>query len=295
MLCRLCKPYCRNSCQRFCAMPAGSAATLLAKYASLSAAVAVGLYAGFIGLLTTNSLQSHVVYLHKFQLTWFKDLNTPEVFGFLYNQVTPFGIRSSSGETLYAWHILPIELYRKNEDILVAETSGYSLDTTSRHAFRLLRDDPKARLIIHMHGAAGTVGSGYRVPNYRALSAGDPNKNHVLTFDYGGFGCSKGTPSEKALLDDAISVVQWALEVAKIPPSRIVIFGQSLGTAVNLAVAQHFALQSPPIVLCRTYSCGPFHRRSFIDGHLSNWWCNPSFRTYHKVSTALQLPQTIHD
>jgi abhydrolase domain-containing protein 12 len=239
-------------------MTVGSVLTLLVKYASLSAAVVVGLYAGFIGLLTTNSFQAHTVYLHKIQMTWFKDLNTPEAFGFLRNQVTPFGIRSSSGETLYAWHILPIELYRKNELALLAEPSGYSSDIMTRHAFELLRDDPEARLIIHMHGAAGTVGSGYRVPNYRALSAGDPNKIHVLTFDYRGFGRSKGTPTEEGVRQDAISVVQWALEVAKIPPSRILIFGQSLGSAVTLAVAEHFALQSPPIVFAGHVLIAPF-------------------------------------
>jgi abhydrolase domain-containing protein 12 len=239
-------------------MATGTVATLAAKYASLSIAIAVGLYAGFIGLLTTDSLQTHVVYLHKIQMTWFKDLNTPEVFGFMHNQVTPFGIRSSSGDTVYAWHILPIELYRKNERSLLAESSGYCPDITSRKAFKLLHDDPEAKLIIHMHGAAGTVGSGYRVPNYRALSAGDPNKIHVLTFDYRGFGRSEGTPTEKGVLEDAISVVQWAIDVARIPPSRILIFGQSLGTAVNLAVAEHFALQSPPVVFTGHVLVAPF-------------------------------------
>ena len=79
---------------------------------------------------------------------------------------------------------LPVELYRKHELDLVAEPIGFVSDITSRLAFKLLRDDPDARLILHMHGAAGTVGSGYRVPNYRALSAGQPGKIHVLTFDY---------------------------------------------------------------------------------------------------------------
>ena len=239
-------------------MTAGSVVTLLVKCASLSAAIVVGLYVGFIGLLTTNSFQSHIIYLHKIQMTWFKELNTPEVFGFLHNQVTPFGIHSPSSETLYAWHILPIELYRKNEDTLLAEPSGYIPDITTRRSFELLRDNPEARLIIHMHGAAGTVGSGYRVPNYRALSAGDPNRIHVLTFDYRGFGRSKGTPTEEGIRQDAISVVQWALEVAKIPPSRILVFGQSLGSAVNLAVAEHFALQSPPIVFAGHVLVAPF-------------------------------------
>ena len=239
-------------------MTVGSVITLVVKYASISVAVVVGLYAGFIGLLTTDSFQTHVIYLHKIQMTWFKELNSPEVFGFLHNQVTPFGIPSSSGQTVYAWHILPIELYRKNEAALLADPSGYSPDITTRRSFELLRDDPEARLIIHMHGAAGTVGSGYRVPNYRALSAGDPNKIHVLTFDYRGFGRSKGTPTEKGVRQDAISVVQWAMEVARIPPSRIIIFGQSLGSAVNLAAAEHFSQQSPPVVFAGHILVAPF-------------------------------------
>lgn len=218
----------------------------------------VGLYAGLLGLLTTSFFQAHVVYLHTIPMTWFKDLNVPESFGFLRSQTTPFAIKSSAGAPLYAWYILPVELYRQHEAALLAEPSGFASDITSRFAFRLLRDDPDARLIIHMHGAAGTVGSGYRVPNYRALSAGQPKKIHVLTFDYRGFGRSPGTPSERGLCLDAQSVVEWAMHVASVPSSRILIFSQSLGTAVNLAVSEHFALHSPPIVFAGAILVAPF-------------------------------------
>lgn len=230
----------------------------LFRVASISVALLVGLYAGLLGLLTTSSFQAHVVYLHKIQMTWFKDLDIPETFGFLGNQATPFFIKSSDGGSLYSWHILPVELYRQHELALVAEPSGFAMDITSRLAFELLRDDPDSRLIVHMHGAAGTVGSGYRVPNYRALSAGQPKKIHVLTFDYRGFGRSPGTPSERGLCLDAIAVIEWATNVAGIPPSRILIFGQSLGTAVSLAVLEHFALQSPPIIFAGTILVAPF-------------------------------------
>lgn len=231
---------------------------LLIKYAFLSAAVMVGLYASLLGLLTTASFQAHIVYLHKFQMTWFKDLDVPESFGFLRNQVTPFYLPSSSGGMLYAWHILPIELYRQHESTLIAEPSGFVSDITSSTAFMLLRTDPDARLIIHMHGAAGTVGSGHRVPNHRALSAGQPRNIHVLTFDYRGFGRSRGSPSERGLILDAISVVDWALNVTGIPPSYILIFGQSLGTAVSLAISEHFALQSPPVTFAGVVLVAPF-------------------------------------
>jgi abhydrolase domain-containing protein 12 len=239
-------------------MVAGEIIASFFKYASISIAVAVGLYATLLGLLTTSTFQSHAVYLHAFQMTWFKDLNVPETFGFLRNQVTPFSIKTSDGERLYAWHILPVELYRKHELSLVAEPIGFVSDITSRLAFQLLRDDPEARLILHMHGAGGTVGSGYRVPNYRALSAGQPGKIHVLTFDYRGFGRSTGSPSESGLILDAHTVVDWAMNVAGIPASRILIFGQSMGTAVSLAVSKHLALQSPPVVFAGTVLVAPF-------------------------------------
>ncbi|KAL8815941.1 MAG: hypothetical protein Q9223_004976 [Gallowayella weberi] len=228
------------------------------KTGAISAAVAVALYATLLGLLTTSTFQAHVVYLHKIQMTWFKDVNVPESFGFLRNQVTPFSIKSADGGALYAWHILPIQLYQQHESNLIAEPSGFVSDIYSRTAFRLLRTDPDACLIIHMHGAAGTVASGYRVPNYRALSAGQPTQVHVLVFDYRGFGHSHGTPSEKGLIMDAISVVEWAMTHAGIPPSRILIFGQSIGTAVALAVSEHFALQSPPVLFAGAVLVAPF-------------------------------------
>ena len=202
--------------------------------------------------------QAHIVYLHKLQMTWFKNLDVPESFGFLRGQTTPFSIKSTSGRMLYAWHIVPLGLYHQHESTLSAEPSGYTSDITSRFAFKLLQDDPEARLVIHMHGAAGTVGSGYRVPNYRALSAGHPDKVHVLTFDYRGFGRSPGSPSEPGLCLDAVSVANFAMEVAGIPPSRILIFSQSLGTAVTLAVSEHFALQSPPVVFGGAILVAPF-------------------------------------
>lgn len=67
-----------------------------------------------------------------------------------------------------------------------------------------------------------------------------PN-THVLTIDYRGFGLSTGSPTEAGLVADGIALVDWVLHVAKIPPERIVILGQSLGTAVSSAVALHYA------------------------------------------------------
>jgi hypothetical protein len=58
-------------------MTAGDITSSFFKYASRPVAVVVGLYAILLGLLTMSTFQSHVVYLHAIQMTWFKDLNVP--------------------------------------------------------------------------------------------------------------------------------------------------------------------------------------------------------------------------
>ncbi|EMC95700.1 hypothetical protein BAUCODRAFT_499243 [Baudoinia panamericana UAMH 10762] len=230
----------------------------LLRYAALTAATLGALYLGLLGLLTQPFFQAHVVYLNAIQMTWFKDLNIPELFGFLHNQVTPFHIKTHDGETLYTWHILPVGLYRKHEEALNTEPSGSVQDITSRLGFQLLQQDPDAWLIIHMHGAAGTVASGYRCPNYRALLAVQPDHIHVLTFDYRGFGRSTGSPSERGLITDAVTVIEWAMNAAKVPASHILIYSQSMGTAVNMASAEHFVRQANPVIFAGHILTAPF-------------------------------------
>lgn len=91
--------------------------------------------------------------------------------------------------------------------------------------FRLLRDDPEARLVLYMHGTSGTLGSKVRPASYRNIYSGATDSIYVLTFDYRGYGLSGGVPFEPGLLLGALAVVNWATEVAKISPDRIVAYG----------------------------------------------------------------------
>lgn len=88
---------------------------------------------------------------------------------------------------------------------------------------------------------AGHVAQAVRPDSYHALT--DTSSYHVVAIDYRGFGHSTGVPSESGLIQDAATVVEWAINVAGVSPSRIVLLGQSLGTAVVSGVAERFALQ----------------------------------------------------
>lgn len=86
---------------------------------------------------------------------------------------------------------------------------------------------------------AGHIAQGFRPETFHALT--DTSTYHVLSIDYRGFGYSTGVPSEAGLIQDGCTVVNWALQVAGIPSNRIVILGQSLGTAVASGVVEKFS------------------------------------------------------
>lgn len=66
----------------------------------------------------------------------------------LENQVTPFSLPTVDGVDLYLWHILPLALYTQHEATL-SQASRVPLDKyNSSNAFKLLKEDPEARLIL---------------------------------------------------------------------------------------------------------------------------------------------------
>ncbi|KAM7207904.1 Alpha/Beta hydrolase protein [Naviculisporaceae sp. PSN 640] len=208
---------------------------------ALAFGVPAGIYLAFLGLAAVPFFQRHALYAHKFNTLFWHDVNKPEHWGFAKNQVTPFNLKTSDGETIYAWHVLPLQLYGKHQDELVAQPVGQSPDITKTLNFKLLKENPNSRLVISLHGNAGHIAQSWRPQFYHTLT--DTSDIHILAIDYRGYGHSTGVPSEQGLILDAISAVNFALHSAKIPPSQIIILGQSLGTAVASGITQHFTSQ----------------------------------------------------
>lgn len=91
------------------------------------------------------------LYAHKFNTLFYHNINDAEQFGFAKNQVTPFNIHTPDGETLYAWHVLPLDTYVENEPSLRLESGTAKAplaDFTASKAFRLLISEPEARVVV---------------------------------------------------------------------------------------------------------------------------------------------------
>lgn len=69
-----------------------------------------------------------------------------------------------------------------------------------------------------------------------AVRAETPGVSWLLA-DYRGYGQSEGSPSEKALVADALALYEHAAKLPGVDPNRIYAFGRSLGSGVAVALA----------------------------------------------------------
>ncbi len=86
------------------------------------------------------------------------------------------------------------------------------------------------KLVIYFQGNAG--GLNLRADRFTWLTA---DGTGLLALRYRGYGGSTGSPSEEGLIRDARAAYGFAS--AQVPANRVVVFGESLGTAVAVALA----------------------------------------------------------
>ncbi len=86
--------------------------------------------------------------------------------------------------------------------------------------------------LLYFHGNAGNIGD--RLDKIQLLRKLGWN---IFIFDYQGYGGSEGTPTIEGVLTDSMSAFQYLTETKKIPNEQIVLFGESLGGAMAVDIA----------------------------------------------------------
>ncbi|KAF2105300.1 Alpha/Beta hydrolase protein [Lophiotrema nucula] len=200
-------------------------------------------WALFLVLLLNPWFQRHALYAHTIHSGFWHNVSNPEEFGFAKGQVQPFTLKTADGESLFCWHVLPLDVYLEHENEIVQKTTGLVEDLKETVGYRILKKDEGSKVVINFHGNAGHVAQGHRPSTYRSISS-IPH-THLLTCDYRGFGKSTllkapNIPTESGLITDGISLINYILADLGHPSSRTVLLGQSLGTAVTTASALYF-------------------------------------------------------
>ena len=116
--------------------------------------------------------------------------------------------------------------------------------------------------ILFLHGNAGNIL--HRYVNMLLLFNTGCN---VFIFDYRGYGMSSGNPDEPGLIQDSIAALDYLrnfnnLKPSLIPtdsidPSKIIVFGRSLGGAVALGLAEKRYSQIHSLILENTFTSIP--------------------------------------
>jgi pimeloyl-ACP methyl ester carboxylesterase len=104
--------------------------------------------------------------------------------------------------------------------------------------------------LLYFHENAGNMG--LRLFNIRLLAA----RLHVNVFilSYRGYGESTGAPSEPGLIADADAALAHLATRPDIDPTRIVVFGRSLGGAVAIATAARYPGVVRGLIVENTFS-----------------------------------------
>jgi pimeloyl-ACP methyl ester carboxylesterase len=147
-----------------------------------------------------------------------------------------------------------------NGYLFPSRTSSYGTDTF-KHIFEWVQDSsgdayPMAvvthrtapRVVVYFHGNAEDVGDCVQ----RLHLYSEWLNSHVVAVEYPGYGITKGRCTENIVVERALHAMRYVVRVFRVPLSKIIVFGRSIGTGVAAQISKQcgdrlagLILQSP--------------------------------------------------
>ena len=120
-------------------------------------------------------------------------------------------------------------------DNLIPKIEKVTIITSDNHNLLgwFYKKDISKKTILFFHGNAGSLEDRiYKLNHFENLNL------NFLIIAWRGFSGNSGKPNEKGLYDDAKSAVNW-LKSKGIKEENIILYGESLGSAVAIEIAQN--------------------------------------------------------
>jgi pimeloyl-ACP methyl ester carboxylesterase len=152
-------------------------------------------------------------------------------------------------------------------------------DGTGIHAWWSAPADwqPETGVVLFSHGRGGNLSTCvHAISEWRAHS-----DLAVLIFDYPGFGKSDGTPTEVSCYAAADVVYNYAVTRQKVPPQRVILYGESFGGAIATELAVHHGYRA--LILASTFTSFPDMAQSQFPIMPGRWLVHNRFDTLAKL------------
>ncbi len=125
-----------------------------------------------------------------------------------------------------------INLYPSSLNLAFKDVYLTTPDKLKINAWYILSRKAKFTLLF-CHGNAGNIMS--RLDKIQLLHRIGLN---IFIFDYRGFGRSEGSPGERGIYLDAQAAYDYLVYTLKVKPTEIILYGESLGSAVAIDLAR---------------------------------------------------------
>ena len=125
------------------------------------------------------------------------------------------------------------EAWLKPSDLRTQDVTLAAADGTKLHGWWLPPSRPEAGAFLFTHGNGGNLSfrGDMAAELARLTGAG------VFLVEYPGYGRSEGAPTEAGCYAAGDAAYAWVTTEAKVPPGRVVLLGESLGSGVAVELA----------------------------------------------------------
>jgi uncharacterized protein len=158
------------------------------------------------------------------------------------------------------------------EPVELTTRDGVRLDAVSLRA-----DIPSQYWILFCPPAAGTIHGRLQSQLQELQTLG----YNIFAFDYRGFGRNPGRPSESGVYEDGLAAYRYLVDRMGIPPSRVILAGRSLGSAVAVELSTKVA--SAGLLLMSTLDSVPAAAGRFYPWAPVNWLASLRFDSVAKA------------
>jgi len=140
--------------------------------------------------------------------------------------------------------------------------------------------------ILFLHGNAGNIAQ-----RLEKLILFNKIQLNVFIIDYRGYGNSSGSPSERGFYRDAEAAYDYLLKQKKITPERILLYGESLGSAVCVHLASYKTVGGLITEAAFTRSRD---MAKIVCPYMPSWLFSDSFNSLSKIDNVTAPTLIIH-